>query len=256
MNLKFDIPDESYSSRSQIARVLTESWVKQNIYCPSCGNNNLNQFENNKPVADFLCFSCKAEYELKSKKDNFTLKIVDGAYVKMIQRINSNNNPSFFFLNYSRVRSEVLNFLVIPKHYFVTDIIERRKPLSDTARRAGWIGCNILLKDIPETGKIFIIKNGVVEDKKQVLKKWSSTSFLTNQKLEARGWVIDVLKVVEKIPFDEFKLADVYSFESELQQKFPNNNFIKDKIRQQLQILRDKGLIEFKGNGNYKKVKL
>ena len=32
------------------------------------------------------------------------------------------------------------------------------------------------------------------------------------------------------------------------------NNFIKDKIRQQLQLLRDKGIIEFVGRGNYKKV--
>jgi type II restriction enzyme len=40
--------------------------------------------------------------------------------------------------------------------------------------------------------------------------------------------------------------------------KLPNtqsNNFIKDKIRQQLQLLRDKGMIEFVGRGNYKKVK-
>ena len=35
---------------------------------------------------------------------------------------------------------------------------------------------------------------------------------------------------------------------------YPNNNFIKDKIRQQLQILRDKGLIDFVGRGNYKKI--
>ena len=33
-----------------------------------------------------------------------------------------------------------------------------------------------------------------------------------------------------------------------------NNNFIKDKISQQLQLLRDKGIIEFVGRGNYKKV--
>jgi type II restriction enzyme len=256
MNLKFDTLNRTFSSGSQIARVLTEDWVKRNVYCPSCGNDDLNQFENNKPVADFLCDNCKAEYELKSKKDSFTLKIVDGAYATMIQRINSNNNPSFFFLNYSPSKAEVLNFLVIPKHYFIGDIIERRKPLSNTARRAGWTGCNILLKSIPETGKIFIVRNGLVEDKKHVLQKWSSTSFLANQKLEARGWLIEVLKVVERIPANEFKLADVYLFEKELHQKFPGNNFVKDKIRQQLQVLRDKGLIEFKGSGNYKKVKL
>lgn len=46
----------------------------------------------------------------------------------------------------------------------------------------------------------------------------------------------------------------MYSFESELRLKYPENNFIKDKIRQQLQYLRDKGFIEFKSPGNYKKI--
>ncbi|MBL7991777.1 MAG: restriction endonuclease, partial [Candidatus Kapabacteria bacterium] len=31
------------------------------------------------------------------------------------------------------------------------------------------------------------------------------------------------------------------------------NNFIKDKIRQQLQVLRDKGIIEFVSRGIYQK---
>ena len=48
----------------------------------------------------------------------------------------------------------------------------------------------------------------------------------------------------------------MYSFEKYLKEKYPNNNFIKDKIRQQLQFLRDKGLIEFKSRGTYKKIKL
>ena len=102
MNLKFNKElAKGYASNTQIARVLTEGWVRNNIYCPSCGNNNLNNFENNNPVGDFFCDSCKSEYELKSKRDSFTLKIVDGAYETMIERINSNNNPHFFFLNYS-----------------------------------------------------------------------------------------------------------------------------------------------------------
>ena len=127
MDLKFDRTSaERYISSSQIARVLTESWVKKNSYCPSCGNEYLNSFENNAPVADFICTACKSEYELKSKKNAFTLKIVDGAYGTMIQRINADNNPHFFFLNYSLKTFEVQNFLVVPKHYFVDDIIEKR----------------------------------------------------------------------------------------------------------------------------------
>ena len=42
--------------------------------------------------------------------------------------------------------------------------------------------------------------------------------------------------------------------ESILKQKYPMNNFVKDKIRQQLQILRDREIIEFLGKGRYKKV--
>jgi type II restriction enzyme len=110
VNLKFDISfSRGYTSSSQIARVLTESWVKHNAFCPSCGNDELNQFNNNSPVADFLCKTCQAEYELKSKKDSFTTRIVDGAYGSMIKRINSENNPHFFFLNYSSKNLEVSN---------------------------------------------------------------------------------------------------------------------------------------------------
>ena len=53
---------------------------------------------------------------------------------------------------------------------------------------------------------------------------------------------------------ETFTLDEIYKFEQKLKIKYPNNNFIKDKIRQQLQLLRDKGIIEFVGRGNYKKV--
>ena len=131
MNLQLDaLVSKNYISGSQIARVLTESWVKNNIYCTSCGSDTLDSFANNSPVADFICSSCSSEYELKSKKDTFALKIVDGAYDSMIRRINSENNPHFFFMNYSLKKLEVLNFVVIPKHYFIDNIIEKRKPLT------------------------------------------------------------------------------------------------------------------------------
>lgn len=254
MNLKLDDSlSKNYKSNSQVARVITESWVKNNIYCTSCGNDTLNNFANNSPVADFICSSCSSEYELKSKKETFSLKIVDGAYESMIRRINSENNPHFFFMNYSFKNLEVLNFIVIPKHYFIDDIIEKRKPLKNSARRAGWIGCNILLQNIPSTGKIFLIKNGTVENKQTVLSTWAKTSFLANQKIENRGWLIEILKIIDSIPSKEFKLSEMYYFENYLKEKFPRNNFVKDKIRQQLQILRDKGILEFKGGGIYKK---
>lgn len=91
MNLEFDKSlAKGYSSNSQIARILTEDWVKNNSYCPCCGNLVLNNFENNRPVADFFCINCNEEFELKSKNGTFSNTINDGAYSTMIERINSN----------------------------------------------------------------------------------------------------------------------------------------------------------------------
>jgi type II restriction enzyme len=256
MNLYFDTNQaKNYSNNSQIARILTENWVKSNIYCPNCENSYLSEFENNKPVADFFCHKCLEEYELKSKDGNKVgERVVDGAYSTMIDRINSTNNPNFFFLNYTKKNWSVNNFIIIPKHYFVSSIIEKRKPLSNTARRAGWVGCNINLSKIPERGKIFLVKNCEIINRDKVRIKWQSTTFLSTTKMEARGWIIDIMNCIDALKCDIFNLEQVYDFENQLKAKYPNNSHIKDKIRQQLQFLRDKELIEFIGRGKYKKI--
>ena len=103
MNLSFNTKlAEGYTSNSQIARILTENWVLSNSYCPSCGNLPLNEFENNRPVADFYCRSCLEEFELKSKNGKLSSIINDGAYESMIKRITSDTNPNFFFLTYDK----------------------------------------------------------------------------------------------------------------------------------------------------------
>jgi len=100
------------------------------------------------------------------------LKIVDGAYGAMMQRLGSDTNLNLFLLNYFPDTWEIINLLVVPKHFFVDDIVERRKTLSPTAKRAGWVGCNILLGRIPRAGKIFIIRNKSVVARKEVMKAW------------------------------------------------------------------------------------
>jgi type II restriction enzyme len=254
MDLNFLVNNiEKYKSQSQIARVLTEEWVKKNSYCPNCGNNKLDEFENNRPVADFFCQNCSQEFELKSKNGILGNKIIDGSYESMINRIQSNNNPNFFFLTYNRDNWKVRDFLIIPKHFFVPDFIEKRNPLSVNARRAGWIGCNILLEKIPKSGRVFLVKNSNIINKKVVVNQWKETDFLKDVNQKYKGWLLDILNCIELIPSEVFSIDDVYNFEIELKIKYPNNNFIKDKIRQQLQILRDKGFVKFISRGLYKK---
>ncbi len=243
----------NYKNASQRARVLTERWVDESVFCPNCGRLDIDKYPNNQPVADFYCSNCKEDYELKSKQDGLGIKVLDGAYRTMIERLQSSNNPNLFLLNYNLTNLVVLNFLVIPKHFFVPEIIEKRKPLAATARRAGWIGCNIVLQSIPETGKIFFIKNQQIEPKERVLAEWKKTLFLREEKeTSAKGWLIDVMRCIDKLGKKEFLLDDIYAFENELDKLHPDNKHIKDKIRQQLQILRDKGYLDFLSRGYYR----
>lgn len=243
----------NYKSASQKARILTEQWVDETVFCPNCGRLDIDKYPNNRPVADFYCSNCKEDYELKSKQDGLGAKILDGAYRTMIERLQSSNNPNFFLLNYDLGNLSVLNFLVIPKHFFIPEIIERRKPLAITARRAGWVGCNIVLQGIPKSGKIFFVKNRQVEPKEKVLSEWKRTLFLREEKeISAKGWLLDIMRSIEKLGKREFTLDDVYVFENELSKLHHDNKHIKDKIRQQLQVLRDRGYLEFTGRGNYR----
>lgn len=254
MNLSFNTKlADGYQSNSQIARVLTENWVLANSYCPSCGDIPLSDFENNRPVADFYCKKCSEEFELKSKGGKLTNTITDGAYSTMIERIGSENNPNFFFLTYSK-NWTVNDFLIIPKQFFTEEIIIKRPPLAQTARRAGWIGCNIDISKVAESGKVFLVKNSKVIDQEVVKQSFNKTLFLRQKSSDAKGWILDVMKCIDEIKSNEFILDEVYAFEEKLKMKYPNNNFIKDKIRQQLQLLRDKGIIEFAGRGKYKKM--
>lgn len=241
-----------YKSPSQKARVLTEAWVASNVYCPACGID-IRKYESNRPVADFYCDKCAEEYELKSKINAIGSKIVDGAYKTMLERLASTNVPSLFLLSYSLPDYSVKDFFTIPKHFFVSSLIERRRPLSPGARRGGWIGCNILLSRIPISGRIFYIRNKHIEPKNTVLEAWKKTLFLRDEREDInKGWLLDVMRCIDKLNKREFTLDEVYAFERDLRALHPDNKHIRDKIRQQLQLLRDKGYLAFIAKGRYK----
>jgi type II restriction enzyme len=189
---------------------------------------------------------------LKSQKSTFGSKVLDGAFKTKCERLAADNNPNLFLLNYDLKELSVLNFFVVPKHFFIRKIIEERKPLAPTARRAGWIGSNILLNQIPEAGKIFIVRSGLLEPKEVVLSKWKQTLFLREQAPDARGWLIEVMRCVEAIGKRDFQIDDVYAFENRLSKLYPDNRNVRPKIRRQLQYLRDRGYLDFVSRGYYR----
>lgn len=256
MNLHFNIDLSSkYKSPTQSIRCMSEDWVGRNLFCPICGNPRISHYPNNTPVGDFFCEHCRSDFELKSKESksgSLGKTIPDGAYHTMIERIKSFNNPNFLFLTYNDLT--VNNILLVPNYFFVPDIIIKRPPLPDSARRAGWEGCNISIENIPETGKIYIIKNSELIDKSVVVNKYNQLKGLHKNNMEGRGWLMDTLKIVEQMPNDDFTLQEMYEHEMDLRKIHQDNFHIKAKIRQQLQFLRDKGMIEFLERGRYRRL--
>ncbi len=241
---------QKYKSNSQRVRVITEKWVGKNIFCPNCSNRKILAFPNNNPIDDFFCPRCEEKFQLKSQKNNFGKKINDGAHKVMIESIKNNFRPNFFLLQYT-LDYLVKNLYLIPFFFFTESIIEKRKPLSENAKRAGWVGCNILINKIPPEGKIIMIEEGDIIKKEKILSQWKQINFMRKLPLNDRGWTCDILNTIHSLNKRRFNLQDVYKHEVELSKLHPKNSHVKAKIRQQLQILRDKGLLKFSGKGNY-----
>ena len=240
-----------YKSPLQIARVVSEDWAARNLYCPACKSNKLVQAPTNTRAVDLSCPECSQVYQLKSGKHWDQRKIVDAGYKPMIAAIRSDNVPNLVVMQYTE-SWKVHNLLLVPYFFFTEKVIERRKPLSSTARRAGWVGCNILLEEIPPDGKLSLVSNGMIENTSNVRKHFEHIRGLSKVTSNIRGWTLEVLKAVRKLNKSEFSLSDIYKLEESLVASYPDNRNVRPKIRQQLQKLRDIGLLEFVTLGHYR----
>jgi type II restriction enzyme len=239
-----------YKAASQIARVLSEDWCTRELYCPACDSNRLMGSKPNSPAVDFECAKCDQPFQLKSLRHWNPRKVVDAGYEAMLRAIRADRTPNLLLLQYSSTWL-VQNLLLIPRMFFSETVVEKRKPLGPNARRAGWVGCNILLSEIPLDGKIPMISDGMPVRKERVREEYSRVKQLAELPPSLRGWTLDVLRVVRQLGKPEFTLQEIYAFEPELKALHPKNENVRPKIRQQLQVLRDMGLLRFGAKGNY-----
>ncbi len=240
----------TYKAGPQIARVVSEAWCAREVYCPACDSNRLTQSKTNTRAIDFTCPRCSQTFQLKSTKKWNPKKVPDAGYEAMVGAIRADSAPNLLVLHYSSSWA-VQNLLLIPRAFFTENIIERRKPLSSTARRAGWIGCNILLSEIPKDGKIEMVSAGFALPHAQVRDEFSRVRRLADVPPALRGWTVEVLNAIRRLGKQRFSLQELYRLEPEMKASHPNNRNVRPKIRQQLQVLRDVGLIEFSQPGHY-----
>ena len=239
----------AYTSGAQRARVVTEAWGASNLYCPNCSAPKLTQLENNTKASDFFCPACGFWYQLKGQKNPIRSQITDGAFAAMMQAIRKDETPNFYFLHYDLATWSIRNLLLVPSFAFPESAIIKRKPLAVTARRAGWVGCNIALNRIPAEARIAVVLESCVTPAAEVREKYSQVKPLQEFSVKQRGWTLDVLNIVRRLGKAEFKNEDVYAFASELEKLHPDNRHVRDKIHQQLQVLRDAGFLQHVGSG-------
>jgi len=242
---------DRYRSASQRARVGTESWGAVNFFCPACESPRLNVAPRNTVAVDYFCPSCESPFQLKSQSKPLGTRIVDAAYSEMKRAILEDRTPNLFVLHYDFDAWAVRTVLLVPHFAFALSAVERRKPLAATARRAGWVGCNILLDKIPVHARISVVSEGTPHTPREVRSSYNRLRPLEKLQVEKRGWTLDVLQVVQSLGKLEFTLSDVYAYADALARLHPNNLHVRDKIRQQLQVLRDLGLLTFLGSGSY-----
>lgn len=241
-----------HKSRSQQARVVTEAWGLDNLFCPRCDSMSLTGSETNAKVVDFGCPKCAAQFQLKCQSHAFSPKIVDSAYEVMRRAIEERRTPHLLAMEYDPSVWRVRNLTLIPSFALTLSSLEKRKPLSAGARRSGWVGCNILLSLIPPDARIPVVSCGVPAKPSTVRQQYAVLHPLEALDSEARGWTLDVLNVVRLLGKNEFVLGELYAKADYLQQLHPNNRHVREKIRQQVQRLRDLGFIELSKRGTYR----
>jgi type II restriction enzyme len=238
----------SYTSQSQRARVMTEAWAESSLACPACGGQ-LTAFAANTRSRDFACSVCAEEYQLKAKRTKFGDCVTGAAYEATRASFERGRHPSFILLSYTSSLA-VHAIQVIYRGALTPSCLIPRPPLSPSARRAGWRGCNIDLRRLPFAARIDVVRDGTWLPTHAVRSAWAHATRLFCGSAGSRGWMADVSRVVERLP-PTFSLKDVYAAEAELSQLHPGNRWIRPKIRQQLQILRDMGVLRFIGPGRY-----
>jgi len=224
------------------------------MYCPACPRDSLTQAPGNSRVLDFLCGGCGAHFELKAQATPIRSKVCDAAYATMVQSILGGTVPHLALLHYDRAEFEAVDLTLVPSHFLTLRAIEKRPPLGPHARRAGWVGCNILLSTVPADGRLAVLAGGEPVSPRVVRAQWRRFAWMTEQSVEARGWALEVLRCLRDSGLRVFGIEDAYAWEAALSEVYPRNRHVRPKIRQQLQVLRDRGILRFLGDGRYEVV--
>lgn len=148
--------NNNWKSESRIVGEACEYYIKNNVKCVRCFDNNFEKCKTNEKSKDLICINCHQKYQIKAKsatqrqvnniKDKNTFNTIGGEYLTTLHNINE--KIDYLIILYEKQSYKIINILYIKNENITSNCIKPRKPLSITAKRAGWQGCNISFNDI------------------------------------------------------------------------------------------------------------
>ena len=140
--------EKNWTNKSRIVGEAIEDCVIT-LACPICNEKALSKYKPNKKSKDVKCINCNCQIQIKgakfTKKKKTSLKLLGAEYKTTCASIRE-NNVHYLVVLYSVIDDSY----TINEIYFIDcmDINESciipRKPLSTTAKRAGWQGCTLV----------------------------------------------------------------------------------------------------------------
>src|SRR5207247_5101658 len=123
----------------------------------------------------FVCHKCGEEYQLKSKHGKLGARITDAAYSEALRAAERNAFPHLLLMQYAAIPGPVVTLQAVPGAFITPSALESRKALSSTARRAGWIGCDIIIGDLHQAARVAVVMEGhprPIGDVRPAWRKW------------------------------------------------------------------------------------
>tara|TARA_R100000008_G_scaffold69548_1_gene46955 strand:+ start:715 stop:1209 length:495 start_codon:yes stop_codon:yes gene_type:complete len=124
-----------------------ELWVEEHVSCIKC-DSLLVKCDANQKSIDHVCSSCGEQYQVKCSNKPFVnradrIRFLGAEYNTTLASMNGGNPLwNLLLVEYDKNEKCIENLLLIRKEDISAANIIARKPLSPTARRAGWQGCN------------------------------------------------------------------------------------------------------------------
>jgi len=150
------IISNNWKNKSRIIGEACEEYVINNVKCNRCNKLNYEKCKANEKSTDLICINCNKKYQVKAKRTTVKkmekllidkiFKTIGGEYSTTLKSIEE--DIDYLIILYDEKSYNIYNILYINSECINSSCILPRKPLSSTAKRAGWQGCNIVFNNI------------------------------------------------------------------------------------------------------------